>query len=216
MGNQKLGQTARKVKAYAAAPSRRCVGFWAGALSLVVTFTLGGCIQPDNSGNAVRRQGSQSSVGGSSGPATLSLSPAGSYLRVSQSLSLQVTAGSPRGAISFAIVSGEGSIGELSGIFTAGMNAGTVRVRATDSSGAWGETEISVYAPIALKNAFPRPRVQSNGRTPKRSRDSTHGWSGFVHLHARHDHFELRETRYSYRLHLRCSCKHRCPNGGMS
>lgn len=155
LGHQKSGQIAFLAKAGAAAKSRKHFGFWAGALSFAVAFTLGGCIQPDNSGNAVRRQGSQSSVGGSSGPATLSLSPAGSYLKVSQSLPLQVTAGSPRGAVSFAIVSGEGSIGELSGIFTAGMNAGTVRVRATDSSGAWGETEISVYAPIALKNAFP-------------------------------------------------------------
>ncbi len=155
LGHQKSGQIAFLAKAGAAAKSRKHFGFWAGALSFAVAFTLGGCIQPDNSGNAVRRQGSQSSVGGSSGPATLSLSPAGSYLKISQSLPLQVTAGSPRGAVSFAIVSGEGSIGELSGIFTAGMNAGTVRVRATDSSGAWGETEISVYAPLSLKSAFP-------------------------------------------------------------
>ena len=155
LGNQKSGQTARTAKADPAAKSRKHFGFWTGTLSLVVAFTLGACIQPDNSGNAVRKQGSQSSIGGASGPATLSLSPAGIYLKVSQSLPLQVTAGSPRGAVSFAIVSGEGSIGELSGIFTAGTNAGTVRVRATDSSGAWGETEISVYAPIALKNAFP-------------------------------------------------------------
>ncbi len=155
LGHQKSGQTARKAKVDPAAQSPSPFRFWSGALSLVVAFTLGSCIQPDNAGNAVRRQGSQSSIGGASGPATLSLSPAGSYLKVSQSLPLQVTAGSPRGAVSFAIVSGEGSIGELSGIFTAGTNAGTVRVRATDSSGAWGEAEISVYAPIALKNAFP-------------------------------------------------------------
>jgi hypothetical protein len=154
-GYQKSGQIAQVGKAFCSAPSRQIFGSQSLWLGLFLALTLSACLKPDNAGNAVRRQGSQSSIGGPTGPATLSLSPTGSYLKVSQSLPLQVTAGSPRGAVSFAIVSGEGSIGELSGIFTAGTNAGSVRVRATDSSGAWGETEISVYAPIALKNAFP-------------------------------------------------------------